>query len=447
MSEDIMRSVLKRIEADIKKSSEAYRTLISNYEIHDIEIDEAEIVRQVSAEMAAREGAERLTQGMQDIIDTEVKKMCTYLYDSFHPNNYNSTNLKWTISTDFVGTSSKFSFVLATKPGKSANVFNTFKKIKQQAQKPLIAALNKKIKELNRGSTNKRELINSQKGFLDIGHREGSSVSLQRAAAAQKILWRLNKKTSSTALAKKVIEEISSAIQWEITRSKVGPPKDTISISLEGSKINRNSRGKGEISELNAKLLEINEKIGKEWADLEGSDSPIKSRQKEIVRALTKPLKSKNIKVTGPSSKANKSKPGKVKMVVKGGKATVKKYVDKNISKTATRKRGVGVGSQPLMLLVAINKDLPATVRKNMDLPALENRTGRFSESVRITDITQTPQGFPSVGYTYDKFPYQTFEPGYAQGSYNRDPRRLIDKSIREIAAQFAIGRFYTRRT
>ena len=28
-----------------------------------------------------------------------------------------------------------------------------------------------------------------------------------------------------------------------------------------------------------------------------------------------------------------------------------------------------------------------------------------------------------------------------------RDPRILIDKSIREIAAQFAIGRFYTRRT
>ena len=130
MSQEVMKSVLRRIEADIKKSSEAYRTLISNYEIHDIEIDEAEIVRQVSAEMASREGAERLTQGMQDIIDTEVKKMCTYLYDSFHPNNYNSTNLKWTISTDFVGTSSKFSFVLATKPGKSANVFNTFKNIK-----------------------------------------------------------------------------------------------------------------------------------------------------------------------------------------------------------------------------------------------------------------------------------------------------------------------------
>jgi hypothetical protein len=58
----------------------------------------------------------------------------------------------------------------------------------------------------------------------------------------------------------------------------------------------------------------------------------------------------------------------------------------------------------------------------------------------------QTPQGFPSVGYTYALYPYQTFEPGYVQGSAERDPRKLIDASIREIATNLAIGRFYTRR-
>ena len=30
--------------------------------------------------------------------------------------------------------------------------------------------------------------------------------------------------------------------------------------------------------------------------------------------------------------------------------------------------------------------------------------------------------------------------------SPDRDPRKLIDESIREIAAQMAVGRFYTRR-
>ena len=85
-----------------------------------------------------------------------------------------------------------------------------------------------------------------------------------------------------------------------------------------------------------------------------------------------------------------------------------------------------------------------------MRSPALVNRTGRFANSVRLTDIIQTPRGYPSFGYTYQKDPYEVFEMG-AQGSApwatpDRDPRFLIDKSIREIAAQFAIGRFYTRR-
>jgi hypothetical protein len=81
-----------------------------------------------------------------------------------------------------------------------------------------------------------------------------------------------------------------------------------------------------------------------------------------------------------------------------------------------------------------------------MGTPALVYRSGDFANSVEITDVTMTPQGFPSVGYTYDKYPYQTFEPGYAQGSPQRDPRKLIDASIREIAMGLAIGRFYTRR-
>ena len=79
--------------------------------------------------------------------------------------------------------------------------------------------------------------------------------------------------------------------------------------------------------------------------------------------------------------------------------------------------------------------------------PALNNRTGRFASSVRIINMLQTPRGFPSFGYSYQKFPYQTFEDGIGdQGTLSRDPRRLIDRTIREIASEFAIGRLFTRR-
>jgi len=107
-----------------------------------------------------------------------------------------------------------------------------------------------------------------------------------------------------------------------------------------------------------------------------------------------------------------------------------------------------GFTSQPLQLIGLINKELPSTVRKNMQEPRLVNQSGRFANSVEITDIVQTPKGFPSIGYTYQRDPYEVFENTSAGPWSNgqRDPRDLIDKSIREIAIKFAIGRFYTRR-
>jgi len=102
-----------------------------------------------------------------------------------------------------------------------------------------------------------------------------------------------------------------------------------------------------------------------------------------------------------------------------------------------------------ISLLAIINERLPQTVLKNMGPPGLISRTGRFAASVRATDVNITPQGFPSVGYTYEQNPYRVFEPGSGQPPWatpERDPRKVIDKSIREIAAGMALGRFYTRR-
>ncbi len=105
-------------------------------------------------------------------------------------------------------------------------------------------------------------------------------------------------------------------------------------------------------------------------------------------------------------------------------------------------------GASLYTVMAMISEKLPQTVRKNMGAPRLENQTGRFANSVKMTDVIQTPQGYPSFGYTYAKEPYQVYETG-SSGNWTtpeRDPRRLIDASIREIAAGFALGRFYTRR-
>lgn len=184
--------------------------------------------------------------------------------------------------------------------------------------------------------------------------------------------------------------------------------------------------------------------------NMEGSDS-IKTQAVKTVLAPMVSLgkKHKNIKVELDKEFKGSVKSGKGKVSsksAKSGKTNVKRNrAAKGLKLTKSR----STSFSPLAMLALINRKLPETVRNNMDLPALENRTGRFSESVRVTDVTQTPQGFPSIGYTYDREPYGVFEMGGGAPPWatpERDPRKLIDRSIREIAAELAIGRFYTRR-
>ena len=186
-----------------------------------------------------------------------------------------------------------------------------------------------------------------------------------------------------------------------------------------------------------------------EMMDLQGSDSFRTIKNKKILQETLTPFKKlKNVKVTTENIKIKNSK----KSVKKKSKGTATKAAAvssvirvRGIS-SLSRKSAQSNSFNPLAMLATMNQQLPKIVAANMNDPRLNYQSGRFAGSVRVTDITKTPKGFPSIGYTYDKFPYQTFEPGFAQGSVQRDPRRLIDTSIRELAIQFAIGRFYTRR-
>jgi len=190
---------------------------------------------------------------------------------------------------------------------------------------------------------------------------------------------------------------------------------------------------------------------------LKGSDSieQVKTKQAEYA-AMSEYEKQPNLKTTKavkPKLKKRAAKTSQKKAKAGSAKgntlpsAAVPKVVQRRKRKKPQPKRGTA--SSPLHLIGVLNKELPNTVRKNMRAPALENQSGRFAESVKVTDITTTKKGFPSIGYTYAKNPYQVFEDGSGKPPWadgDRDPRVLIDKSIREIAIQFAIGRFYTRR-
>lgn len=92
--------------------------------------------------------------------------------------------------------------------------------------------------------------------------------------------------------------------------------------------------------------------------------------------------------------------------------------------------------------LAELLKDkLAQTIQNNMGKGSarsiLNYRTGRFAESVEVQKLVQGKDGIITAFYNYMKVPYQTFEPGFRQGSpKSRDPKLLIAKSIREIASE-----------
>lgn len=126
------------------------------------------------------------------------------------------------------------------------------------------------------------------------------------------------------------------------------------------------------------------------------------------------------------------------------GKITKKKR--KPVKQEAGSAKHMADTSHPLALKEMINAVLPDEILKNMGSPALNNRTGRFRESAQVTNALVGPRGGINIEYTYQRNPYETFEPGGAMGSTGRDPRRLIGNTIREIAQEIMGKKFIRTR-
>lgn len=212
---------------------------------------------------------------------------------------------------------------------------------------------------------------------------------------------------------------------------------------------------KKELKELVDGANKLLEQEGTRILNLPGSDSFVDIKRKKLLKKVTDDFsKAKNVTVTLDEKVNVKGKKTKTKQPIKKRKS--RNVTQTGLTKGAgaalgnTQKRRVkkGVASSPLKLIALINQKLPRTVAKNMGDPALNYRTGRFASSTRVTDVVNTQKGYPSIGYTYQKDPYSVFEStsGSRFSSVDRDPRILIDRSIREIAAELALGRFYTRR-
>jgi hypothetical protein len=183
----------------------------------------------------------------------------------------------------------------------------------------------------------------------------------------------------------------------------------------------------------------------------QGSPSFINLIQKELVETIKygksvskKEFKTPKIKVSTESIKVNNKK------IKDNIKDTIKKVtkLKQGLSKAAAiaeKSYGLQATSQEQTNLISLqnllNANLVEQVKRNMGngtrRDVLNLQTGRFAESVEVTRLSESRQGMITAFYTYMKNPYATFSAGGRQEyPRSRDPKTLIAKSIREIAAE-----------
>ena len=191
-----------------------------------------------------------------------------------------------------------------------------------------------------------------------------------------------------------------------------------------------------------------------------GSKSLQKARQENISK-LVRGQRTKSAKVKSKSQLTKKGKKSNIparlgKHLVRETSADLARGIavlDAKIgSAKKKRKTGREAGDKQRdlnLLRTKINARLGAAVRRNMGRPALNNRTGRFSDSVILLNLYQRGETQVAGDYTYLLSPYETFEnTGERQWPTGYNPNPLIKTSIRETAEAVAEDRFtfYLRR-
>ena len=457
-----------------------YRDLVGDKRVHIFKFSALEMAKQTKIELEStknklvltqedRKVINRLSKEMKERLDKKLSRMATkpeYKYKS----TTNTISFKFDSS---VGSQRVITIGRSKRQIHPSDVFSKVKLAYQPALKIFFNKLQQHLKSTtevnpetgrlrNRSLRTKSGKTAEAAGrYYNAGHAKGAGIfesflrdSFDGIANSEK----LDSKATSSDL--QDVLGVKSLIK--VIRDD---KKDSHTISIESDYLNKQGKGGGaEVKvakkalqeQLKAAIKKLEKSIdtGKGLVKLKGSDSIDAKKRKKIRKDIIDPfkkLKNKSVKVT--------AKDTKIKSKTASNKLTKTSSAGKGLSAT---KLGAGVraarmsrqrqkasespASNPLKMLTRLNSQLPTVVEQNMEDPALNRRTGRFAASVKAVDITTTNKGFTSVGYTYQKNPYQTFEPGYKQGSIERDPRRLIDKSIREIAASAAIGRLYTRR-
>lgn len=444
MAKQNLLQELKTVRKAIEKNSASYRALVSDKMTHAIVINVEDIKNQIKAQLEAIWSTNR-----KFVIPPTLLKEVNIAVDKM-PEQYKkvvesiNSDKNSPFSAKFIERGDNLYIIVTTRDKSKglANVFNKIRTEKLKIEKYLVYKIN------TYATRYKKELVDSA-NFIDLGHLDSYSVSKQRRELIKDTL----SKYSKSEIAKEV-EDIAVELKMQKYLHGRGYSFRMILTKPESSRLNRSKEEERLLGSLSKDLEEVIAKrsIDGEWVNLPGSDSPLTIFKKKVLRSVKQLfsktglfkvfIKDRDIKVNDRRTEAEVSykKKGKV------GSITKLNFDSKlNVPDLEVQESTVSIKN----LIPIFNKRLHDAIQDNMGTPRLNYRTGRFAKSAKVIDITETRAGYPSIAYTYMRYPYEVFEfpggnPDLATPA--RDPRSLIDKSIRDIAKGLIKDRFYTRR-
>lgn len=298
-------------------------------------------------------------------------------------------------------------------------------------------------------------------GLFQLGHEKQGSISVRRKA---EILRSLSTKQgareilSGTSLSKEIQASIVLSVNTYAKGEAGALLKEFTSIlkvNEESARRNQSDSSK-EKRFLNNLKNEVRHYLLNELdlfnakSSSSAADIFISRVEEPLVKMGAKVSRKKKVKSSKTSSDSGKVY-GRVtssssKESMKGSPIQLPMDQTKDISSSRTRSEASRNWSS---LLPIINIKLPEKVANNMRSPRLNFRTGKLASSAEVVAIETTRQGYPSFVFDYERDPYDVFDRIKGRSPWNtpeRDPRNLVDVSLREILRELAVERFYTRR-
>jgi len=454
MSSASLKKFLTKLDLEMRQEAREYRKLVGNRKTTALIYDSKKIREALDILMQSNVGSDKKSQPIS--LDEDAKRkydnLVTKLTRNIRKQFQKEVKLLPEQTAVYREIRGGAVFMLSEFDDRDnyTAIRQTYEGILNQFYKDFLVIINRK-EGINRLSSDQKTIRTVDRAGLafNLGHEEGSNIEHQVNDAVYNALQEVY--GSSDNIPKSLENELKKFLGSDgeviLTVAKDGRRK-TITVGISSALRNVQQGGKEE-KNISLALGRALQKLG--TPELEGSDSLTDISRKEIVKEIVDPFKKRKIRVTHEDitlrNDVNEEKVTK-KVKSKKGPANLTGLTKKQSPRRRRTRRKPAPKFNLNMLLGIINNQLPRTVADNMGPPRLENRTGRFAQSVRATDIVRTPKGFPSIGYTYQRNPYGVFEStsGASRASIERDPRPLIDQSIRQIVIGLGIGRIFTRR-